>query len=342
MSSSLRRRVVEQVFEGGEPPRPAIQVESNFVEEEYELSDTMGISLRPRSWSKCYVHGGPFRRRPGEGLGEWADRVHQLIDSLELPLEDIEQMVKSAGEFGRKYRGDRFIVCKVLGPTEASEMLFAPPVPQEYLDMEQIWHRYDFMVFLRLRQRKALELYDRLAEYVLEVVKALGELDEVDAIRVADDVADYRGPMYPSYLLERYIYWHSSYAEAIRARGKHPLLHCDGDITQLLQRLNYRGYHPLDLVKRAGLEDVYKWYDRILELRRSTDAVFMTGIPIELIFNDLIDVEELVNGIKHFVERHGLSLLVLSTTHRPYPKRGYGEVKQREKILAIRKSFGAL
>lgn len=337
-----RRKVVEMVFEGGEPPRPAIQVESNVVEEEYELSDTISFSLRVRSWDKCYIAGGPFRRGPGEELGKWAERVQQLVDAYEFPEDDVDEMIRRAKELGNRYKPDRFVVCKILGPTETSEMLFAPPVPPDRIDMEQIWHRYDFMLFLRLRQRKALELYDRVAEYVLRVVERLAEVKEVDAIRVADDVADYRGPMYPAPLLDRYVYWHRAYARSVELKGKYPLLHCDGNVAKLLQVLGYRGYHPLDLVKRTTLNDVYKWYDEILKLRSSTKAVFMTGIPIELVFNDLVEVDELLKAIEYFVERHGLAALVLSTTHRPYPKRGYNEVGPREKVLSIRRMFNAI
>ncbi len=338
-----RRRVVESVFEGIAPPRPAIQVEANNKEEEYALSDTVGISVRVPQWAEYFSRGGPYGQRQGESRAQWAERVAEELKYY--PWPDLHGVVADAVDAFRKaagrYAGERYIVFKVLGPTETAETFFAPPVPEEVADYDQTWHRYDFAVLLRYRPDAALALYDKIAGYVYELVRVGSELDVVDAVRVADDAADYRGPLYPPRLMERYYEWHGRFVDAVVRAGKVPMLHCDGNVQPMEPRLGYRGIHPVDIAPKTTLRDAYEWGKAVAEFRARTDKVFVTGMPIDLIFNEDVSVDEFLHFVKWFVDVHGVERLLLSTTHRPYPLRGYHEEGARTKVLAVRRAYGA-
>lgn len=49
---------------------------------------------------------------------------------------------------------------------------------------------------MKLDKRKAYDIYDRILSVLEELVKIGCDLDRVDAIRIADDAADYHGPLY--------------------------------------------------------------------------------------------------------------------------------------------------
>ena len=90
--------------------------------------------------------------------------------------------------------------------------------------------------------------------------------------------------------------------------------------------------------------DAYVWLNRVVELHRKLiernyKTIFITGIPIELIFNDNVSVNDVVSFVENFVLKHGTKLLLLSTTHRPFPKRSYSEELPRRKALEIRKKL---
>lgn len=332
------RRLVYAVFEHGSAPRIPVHVESDDKDEEYRFGDVVGVGARIGRWRSFYEEGGPFRMRPGERLAEWADRVDPA--SYEWPevssavSEAVEGFVRTASKYG----GLRFVVFKVLGPTETAESFFAYPSPGG----GDIAHGFGFALLLKVRPGKAYELYDRISRYVLELVKCGAELDFVDGVRVADDVADYKGLIYPrSFYEERYLRWHRAFAEAVRRRGKVPIMHNDGDLVRAgvigdLSRA-YRGLHPLDLRPKSTVAGALEWASAVAEARREceSDTVFFTGIPVDLLFNDGVSAAELVRVVKELLRRHGAERLVLATTHSPYPGRSYGEPSVRSKLEAV-------
>ncbi|RLF15059.1 MAG: hypothetical protein DRJ66_04965 [Thermoprotei archaeon] len=333
------RELVYRLFEEGLAPRVPLHIESDNKDEEFYLGDIVGIGAKIKPWRRFYVDGGPFRRRE--------KRFHEWIEGIDLSAYEwpeisniLEEAVNTFVEKAQKYKDVKFIMFKVLGPTETAESFFAPPTRSS----SQIFHMFGFAILVRFRPKVAYELYDRISRYILELIKAGTEIDFVDAIRIADDVADYRGLLYPrSFVTEKYLYWHKLFANAIRKGGKIPIIHCDGNLVKasVFKELTeiYRGIHPLDFRPKSTLHDALLWIDQIVESRNMCreGTVFFTGIPIDLVFNDSVTSDDLGKIITTFLERHGPRNVVLATTHSPYPGRSYKEPLAKAKIRTIQK-----
>ena len=340
------KRLVHEVFEEGSAARVPIHVEAEDKRYEYVLGDVLGVGTRISDWRDFYLKGGPFARGNGVSLSEWADSLD--IDAYDWP--DIDEAVNTAV---LKYREkvlrigvDRFILFKVLGPTETSESFFASKVPERLLRLGQISHRYGFAVILRLKPKKAIKVYDRISSYLLELIKAGVELEFVDAVRIADDMASYFGPVYPMWFIENhYLRWHREFTNAIKKGGKYAILHCDGDLRKrgVIVKLAelYDGFHPLDFMRKSTVGDALKWVEAIVEARRmvSEGKVFFTGMPVDLIFSDNVDIQEFLRVPRRLIELHGSRWLVLATTHRPYPSRSYSEELPRRKVESVRRTL---
>jgi len=341
------RDLVARVFEGAEPERPPLHVESDDKALEAELSDALGVGVRIADWRSFFERGGPFRRLEGEPLGSWLERV----DASGYEWPDPAEAAASAVEgFLRRVRGlaeGKFVVLKVLGPTETAEGFFAPPRGGRGEALGQILHRFGFGAFYTLRRGRALEVYERIARVILEVVKAGAELEVVDAVRVADDAATYAGPSYPrSFYEEAYLPWHRRFAEEVRRRGKYAILHCDGDLRKggLLAELSriYDGLHPLDLAPKSTPAEALRWAREVAEARGvAGGAVFFTGAPVDLIFNDGVGVGDFVRVPLELLREHGPRLLVVATTHSEYPGRSYREELPWRKVLELRRVLRA-
>ncbi|RLE57168.1 MAG: hypothetical protein DRJ40_02285 [Thermoprotei archaeon] len=345
------KRVVYEVFERGEGAWIPMHVESDSKDEEYFLGDVVGIGAKIREWRRYNSIGGPFRRFENESLTDWCSRVY--CDSYPWPSTDdvVNEAVTTFLAEARRYSSEKFIICKILGPTETAEAFFAPPQSSRARELGQIYHRFDFALYLKLRYSEATKIYDRIASYILELVKACAELDIVDAVRIADDVCWYGGTLYNwDFVRDKYLYWHRLFANAIKRRGKYAILHTDGDITRnnLVRELAsiYDALHPLDLCPKSTVDAAYRWVGRIIEVRKllsdlSKRTVFFTGLPIDLIFNDSIVVSELTKLVEYFLKMHGKRDLVIATTHRPYPGRSYSEDLPRKKVQAVRELLRA-
>ena len=204
--------------------------------------------------------------------------------------------------------------------------------------MDLSWHRFDFALLYRINPAKAAELYSRISKYILELVKAASELDVVDAVRVADDMAAYTGPIYPrGFYEELYLPWHRRFTDSVKKRGKHAILHCDGNYMFLLPQLSelYDALHPIDFHPKSSVEDALKWAEIIGKARSLSSAVFFTGIPIDLLMDPEVGPEDMVCVVRRVLKAHGPRRLVLASTHRPYPGRSYMEPQATEKIQAV-------
>ncbi|MCD6409693.1 MAG: hypothetical protein J7L98_05100 [Candidatus Verstraetearchaeota archaeon] len=332
------RRLVDIVFDNYLPPRPPLHVESDDKREEYKYGDIVGAGVRIADWRDFYTIGGPFKRRAKEDVLDWAERIDIESYVWPNPYREALRATTAFKERVAPYTRDRFIVFKVLGPTETSEAFFAPGVSKG----EEVAHCLDFALFLKLNKVKAIKLYNRVAQIILEVVKAGAELDEVDAVRIADDVAEYTGLLYYKWFVEEhYLPWHRKLANAIKKRGKRAILHCDGNIMVigLLSKLSeiYDGLHPLDLYPRHTLQDAEEWMKRVLQARAQCGwhLVYFTGIPLELLFSMEVKPLRLKRFVSKFLQLHGLRKLVLATTHSPYPGRSYKEPAVKRRLRGI-------
>jgi len=340
------RKLVEMVFEGLEPPRTPLHVESDDKRFEASISDIVSAGAKIGEWRAFYRLGGPFHRLESESVGEWVDRIE--LEEYEWP--DVSRVVEEAlTSFTSRIRGlseGKFIMFKILGPTETVEAFFISPQEGAHARLGQVAHRFSFGVLYTLDEGKARRVYERVASYILEVVKAGSELEWIDAVRVADDALTYSGPAYSlRFLEELYFPWHSRFSRAVHKRGKYFILHCDGDVRKkgFMERLltMYDGLHPLDLSPKSTLEDSAKWVLEVANLRKlvDEDIVFFTGIPVDLIFNDDVGVCEVVEIPLLLLRMHGSRSLVIATTHSEYPARSYSEELPRRKVEAIREAL---
>lgn len=293
-------------------------------------------------WDKFFVNGGPFHRWTGERLREWIERVDPESYDWESVYDDLVEGVENFKKRVSKYRG-RFIIFKVLGPTETAEGFFAKPLSSRHISEGQLAHSFDFGVLLSLDFNKAMVIYEKIAKRVITLIELGCEIDFVDGVRIADDVATYTGPIYSKRFIEEYLKWHEKFTKVIHKADKLAILHTDGDVrkSRLLDRLSeiYDGIHPLDIMPKSTVRNALVWVNEICSIRSKLKSklVFFTGIPIDLIFNDKVDVNELLQVVEKLINCHGVEHLVVATTHSPYPGRGYNEESPLSKALAVRK-----
>jgi len=343
------RELVYKVYEGEEVGRSPLHFESVEKEHEAKLGDILlghgWISL----WENWFYDGGPFRRLNGESVGEWVDRL-DVEAGFNWP--SIDEVIESSyeGFWGnvKPFKGkDLFIVYEIIGPTEHAEYSMMPPRPESGFKYDLAYHNLDFAKLLVANRKKAIRLYDILAKYTLELAKFASELEIVDAVRVADDAFAYTGSIYPKWFMENhYLRWHRLFTNAIKHRGKKAILHCDGDVSSMnfVAKLAeiYDGIHPLDVHTKSTPESAIQWARKVANIRRNIGwkAVFHTGISIDLVVNDNVSVEEFVKTVKFYIQQHGMKMLVLSVTHRPYPGRSFSEPLALAKVNAVRKLMG--
>lgn len=330
------RRLVLKVFEEDEAPRPPLHFESVDKEVEARLSDViLGHGWVPQ-WSGFFENGGPFRR---EGSAfDWAEALDLEVYGWPPIDEVVDASVRRFEEDVRGRTEGRYVVFEVIGPTEQSEYFLMPPRPGAGRELGLSWHRFDFALLYRVKPGKAAELYSRISRYVLELVKAAAEIDYVDAVRVADDMAAYTGPIYPrGFYHELYLPWHRRFTEAVKGRGKHAILHCDGNHMFLLAELSglYDALHPIDFHPKSSVDDALRWAEILGEARARSGSVFFTGIPIDLLMDPGVGAGEILRVVGKVLDKHGSRKLVLASTHRPYPGRSYTEPHAMEKIRSI-------
>ncbi|KXB04731.1 hypothetical protein AKJ48_01545, partial [candidate division MSBL1 archaeon SCGC-AAA261O19] len=209
-------------------------------------------------------------------------------------------------------------------------------------------HCFDFSTLREIRPEKARSLYDKVAEYILELVKVGTELDYVDAIRVADDLCSYVGPNYSREFIETdYLRWHREFARIAQKKEKYSKLHTDGNLLVggLMKKLSkiYDAIHPLDFMPKITLTDSLKWVDSIVEARSlSGGMIFFTGIPIEVMFREESSPGQIGETVRKLLQEHGRKRLVLSNTHRPYPGRSFNEAGAILKAKIVKEEAGKL
>ncbi len=342
------RRLVERVYNGLEPQRVPVHFETVEKRQEAALGDVLlGHAWVPR-WSNFFDEGGPFRRG-NEDLAKWA-RELEIEEGYDWPsVDDIVQETLNVFKESLKdlINLDKFIVLEVIGPTEQSEYFLCPPRPPSGFDLDLAYHTFDFGVLSVIAKEKAKKLCDKVANYVLELIRVGTELDWVDAVRVADDAFTYGGQIYPEWFMEEsYVPWHRKFTDEIHRKGKYAILHTDGNVLarnyiKILSEI-YDGLHPLDLAKKGTVIDAMRWVSQVVKARKTLKGrtVFHTGIPIDLMMLDDISTSDVLQVVSTFLEKHGRKNLVLSVTHRPYPKRNFLEDLVFEKVKAIRRLVG--
>lgn len=334
------RELVYKTFHG-ENTRPPIHIEADNKDFEVKYSDIIGSRIRIKEWDNFFTQGGPFRKLNGESLRDWITRIEQIEYDWTSIIEKIPETLDIyRAKVNKLLKYDRFFLLKILGPTETSEGFFVTP-PTKRLE-GSLAHRFMFAVLCRLNSKLAFKIYDSIAKVILHLLKAaLDEFDFVDGVRIADDCASYTGFIYPSALLNRYLEWHDKFTRVIKRKGKYAIIHTDGDIRKgnIIHKLArcYHGFHPLDIAPKTTVQNALTWVDEIAKLRHEIpERVFFTGLPIELIFNDNISVNDFLRVVSKVIEKLDNNFIVMATTHSPYPGHGYWERKPFEKVVKAR------
>lgn len=325
----------------GENSRPGLHIESDDKDIEYRMSDFISSRARILTWDRYFIDGGPFHRHASERLAAWIERVDPHLYDWEAIYDDLINGIDRFKKKMSKYK-EHFTIFKVLGPTETAEGFFVKPLTSIHLKQGQLSHSFDFGVLLSLNFKKAIEIYERIAKIIMLLIELGCEIEFVDGVRIADDVATYAGPIYPKEFIKEYLKWHKKFTEIIHKAGKLAILHTDGDITKsgLLDLLSeiYDGIHPLDIMPKSTLKDALTWIETICSIRSrlKSEITFFTGIPIDLVFNSKVGVHELIQVVKKLINCHGAEYLVVATTHSPYPGRDYNEPDPLSKVTAVR------
>ncbi|MFX1485876.1 MAG: hypothetical protein ACFFBS_02000 [Promethearchaeota archaeon] len=336
-----KKELIRGVFDGIVPEEIPLNIELGVPEIEAQYGDIVNISCRISRFRRFYETGGPFGRSKGT-IRRWAERFD--IDTYKWPNpKAIGKTLREEIAHTVKQFGSRFIICKILGPTETAEGFCASGQDEKAKRLDQVQHNFDFAMLSFLNPESAGELHKRVTTYIEECIRTAGSLMEVDAIRIADDAFDYNRPLYPNGFIETvYLPTHEILANLIHNTGKLGIMHCDGDILILnvAKRLSnfYRGFHPLDLVSRITAKDAQNWIRRLGEARKTLpESVFFTGIPVEFLYDSRVSSEELCEVCRKAILSVGKRYLVLSTTHRPFPGSSIKTQGVIEKIGSIRK-----
>ncbi|MFX0097475.1 MAG: hypothetical protein ACFE7E_06930 [Candidatus Hodarchaeota archaeon] len=338
-----KKESIKGVFNGRVPDEIPLNIELGDPEIEAQYGDTVNVSCRISRFRRFYQDGGPFKRTE-RSLREWVKEfdIHKYDwpESKEIVKTLIEQIADTVKRFG-----NRFIICKILGPTETAEAFCASGQDNRARHLGQVQHNFNFSMLSFLNLELAAILHKRISTYIIECIRGIGSLKEVDAIRIADDAADYHRLLYPRNFMEKvYLPNHEILASLIHKVRKHSIIHCDGNIFNLniAERLSdyYAGFHPLDLVSRITRKDTQNWVRSLKEARDILpESVFFTGIPIELLYDPAVSVEEFGDVCRKVILALGKRYLVLSTTHRPFPGFSIETQGAKKKLRSIRKLF---
>jgi len=323
------KKLVYEAFDGVNEKIPLyIMFNNHTVEAKY--GDVVSVRCRVSSFESFLVSGGPFRRG-NMNFNLWIEKL-DLNSYLWPSLSDVAYEVEDKIRKIAKTLNGKFTQATLIGPTELSEYSCAPGSGQV---RDMLHHRFDFAVLTVLNLKLASKIHGEFYRIVLEAAKVAAENEYIDSVRIADDFCSYKGPIYKPEFINIIIERQREIAKTIKSRGKYAVLHSDGDIRLFISRLGFfNGIHPLDIVPKTCLRNALKWIDEIGNLRRETKLTFLTGIPIELLYNNSIPIKDLEAIIDYAVKTIGFRGLILTTTHRPYPNIDLSIAEKRIRAIA--------
>ena len=298
-----------------------------------QLEASVGDIVGVRCWFnrlEFLEKGGPFKRGV-ETRREWCDRLQP--DEYDWPTVDdlvaeMDQIVADT----LKVDGTKSFQLEILGPTEYSEYSCSSGKTPEAKRLDQVTHQFDFSVLTILDPRKADMIHRRFFDLLLEVTRRATEYDAIDSVRVADDFCTYGGSIYRPDFTQTILRRQMELGKAILEGGKYSVLHSDGDLRKYITALTqaYSGFHPLDVRSKSTVADAHEWATSLRELKRLLpEAVFFTGIPVDLLCNSEVSSDELVDVVRHVIDSVGQDRLILTTTHRPYPGWSFRDFEQK-------------
>lgn len=332
--------LIDELFRGKLIRTVPLQIEIGDPVAENIYSDFILISGRISRFD-FYKDGGPFGRSTSRS--EWIKKIsvsQYHYPSKEEVLVDFNSKI---GGFQDLLTGScKFKILKMLGPTETAESFCASKVPANYYFMGNIYHQFDFSYLCEARPQEAEELHNTISDYIIYVIKNSEHIELFDAVRVADDIFGYQGYLYPpGFIREVWRRNHEGIAKTIRERGKHPILHTDGDLAGEFEFINdvYSGVHPLDLACKNSYRELLKWLRVIQEFMEKSKLVFFTGLPINFLYGESGKFEVLKKFIRKHLLKLGYGRLVASTTHRPYSSIDVNSEYIKNRYKEIKKIF---
>ncbi len=329
------REIIITLFKGVKTRVTPLQIEIGdpFLENIY--SDIITISGRISKFETFYVHGGPFSRSLNRL--SWAKKIN--INGYQWPSkkELLMEFDKRVSVFKKLLtETDRFRMLKMLGPTEMAEAFCA----SKSLNRGFIAHSFDYSYLCWANPHAAKEIHDKLTEYIIYILENTGFIKLFEAVRIADDVFDYHGYLYPIEFINKV--WrenHKRISLTIKSKGLYAVLHTDGDPSREAEFIeeNYNGIHPLDLMPKNSYKELIEWLNLINRFIAGKKLIFFTGLPINFLYGD----EEKFTFLKEFLIKD-LSVLknsnfILATTHRPYSTVDLCSENIKNRYLEIKK-----
>ena len=302
-----------------------------------KLEATIGDIVGVRCWFKCldfFEEGGPFKRGV-ETRREWCNRIDP--DAYKWPTVDdlVAEMDEIVADTIKVDRTKSFQL-EILGPTEYSESSCSSGKTPQAKRLGQISHQFDFSILTVLNPKKADMIHAKFFYLSRQIIKRAIEYDEIDSIRIADDFCGYMGSIYKPEFAFTIVRRQVELGRAITKGGKYSILHSDGDLTKYITAMaeGYSGFHPLDIRPKSTPAAAREWASALAAVRRLLpDAIFFTGIPIDLLCNSKVSEEELVDVAKCVIDQVGLDRLILTTTHRPYPGWSFRDFENKAKAI---------
>ncbi len=331
----IMREIIIKLFKGVKTGITPLQIEigDTFLENIY--SDIVTVSGRINRFEDFYVHGGPFSRVTSRL--NWANKIN--INSYQWPSKEelLEEFNKRISVFKNLLaETDRFRMLKMIGPTETAEAFCA----SENLNKEQLAHSFEYAYLCLVNTCAAEEIHNKLTEYIIYILKNSRFIKFFDAVRIADDVFDYHGLLYPVEFINKV--WrenHRRISSTIKSKGLYAILHTDGNPWKEVDFIekNYDGIHPLDLIPKNSYSELVEWLNLINRFVKDKRFVFFTGLPINFLYGD----EEKFKILKDFLIKdiHVLKnySFILSTTHRPYSIVDIQSEKIKNRYIEIKK-----
>ncbi|MHA1754995.1 MAG: hypothetical protein ACTSYR_05720 [Candidatus Odinarchaeia archaeon] len=317
------KNIVKRVFQGLKNTITPIQIEIGNPKLESIFSDIILISGRITRFNEFYKTGGPFKRETSRR--KWAESIDLTAydwPSLQDVKTEFEKRILNILTNNQLLKSDKFKILKILGPTETAESFCAEKIQSDYYNKGDIYHQFNYSYLSTFKPEKGEKLHDILTDYIEYIISESEIVDIFDAIRIADDIFDYQGLLYPEEFIKKT--WrknHKRITQAIKKRKKYSILHTDGNPVLELTFIDkmYDGIHPLDLMPKNSKKEFEEWLKIIKNIRKNTSIVFFTGIPINLLYGNEVKFELLRKFIPKILSAFSNKKFILSTTHRPYP-----------------------
>jgi len=133
-------------------------------------------------------------------------------------------------------------------------------------------------------------VFDRLGELYVKMYTGMAQIEGVGALVISDDLGFKTQTMIdPEYLRKYVLPWHKKLADIIHAVGKPCLLHCCGNLSEIME----------DIIEHVGIDAKHSYENSILPV---TEAKKLYGDRIALLGG--FDMDKLCRGDEQFIRKH--------------------------------------